>query len=153
MRYTIRRWQQLQQQFGHYRALQQNGNTTVTVLRRHNLILLALYRLALPKALHAEVNAFLYRANYGNPNNRFYAHSQICRAEGVLRITIKRGSTTAYQAYLPINVMKRWHFWNMLYPHGIADICRDDMIDLDEAGVFVDTANRSRGKAYIGTRG
>ena len=76
-RYTIRRWQQLQQQFGHYRALQRNGNKTATVLRRHNLILIALYRLVMPKALHAEMNAFLYRANYGDPNNRFYVHSQI----------------------------------------------------------------------------
>lgn len=38
------------------------------------------------------------------------------------------------------------------YPFGIANIARDDLIDLDEAGGFVETVNRKYGKSFIGTR-
>ena len=40
----------------------------------------------------------------------------------------------------------------MPYPYGIADIRREDLIDLDECGVFVETANKHIGKANIGSR-
>lgn len=64
---------------------------------------------------------------------------------------MKVSATTAQQAMLPINHQKRWNFWNLPYPFGIANINRDDLIDLDEAGVFVETINRKRGKTFIGT--
>ena len=129
---SVRRWRDLRLQFGHVRACRRTGNARATVLRDHNIILLALYRLAFPKATAAEVNAFLYRANYGNMNFRFFSASQICEAEKIIGLTRKRGSTTAYQALRPINRQKRWMFWNLPYPYGIADIRRQDMIDLDE---------------------
>lgn len=34
----------------------------------------------------------------------------------------------------------------------IADCIRSRMIDLDECGIFVETANRTRGKEYVGVR-
>jgi hypothetical protein len=90
--------------------------------------------------------------NYGNPNFRFYTDSQITDADYRIGMTRKCGSTTAYQAYLPINKQKRWMYWHMPYPFGIADIRREDLIDLDECGVFVETADKHIGKAYVGNR-
>lgn len=64
---------------------------------------------------------------------------------------MKVSATTAQQALLPINIQKRWNFWNLPFPFGVADIARADLIDLDEA-LFVETVNRKQGKAFIGTR-
>jgi hypothetical protein len=54
------------------------------------------------------------------------------------------------QAKLPRNIMNRWQFWNTNYPYGIADIERENLIDVDEAGVFLETCNRGMGKSTIG---
>ena len=62
------------------------------------------------------------------------------------------GSTTAYQAMLPINRQKRWCYWDPPYPYGIADVRRQDLIDLDECGIELSTAERDIGKAYVGER-
>ena len=40
----------------------------------------------------------------------------------------------------------------MAYPFGIANIRRRDMIDLDEAGIELSTADRKIGKAFVGKR-
>ena len=149
---TVRRWLNQEQQLGHIRPCERNGNTTASILRGHDLVLLSLYRVIHPKAQHAEINAFLYRCNFGDPTFRFYSHSQLSRAESTLGLKAKRSSTTAYQAFLPINIMKRWRFWNLPYPLGIADIRRDDIIEVDEAGIFLETANRESGKAYRNVR-
>ena len=52
----------------------------------------------------------------------------------------------------PRNLARRWVYWNCDYPEGIRNIPKRDWIDLDEAGIFVETANRSTGKAFIGVR-
>ena len=149
---TEGRWQSLFDSLGHYPKCRHTGNNRASILQDHDLILLALYRVAFPKATSAEINAFLYRANYGNLNFRFYSPSQITTCEQLLGLTRKVGSTTAYQALLPRNKRKRWCYWNLPYPYGIADIRRQDMIDMDECGVELSTADRSIGKAYIGKR-
>ncbi|KAL7547765.1 hypothetical protein ACHAWF_015603 [Thalassiosira exigua] len=146
------RWQHLLNRLGHYRPCRRTGNNRATVLRDHDQILLALYRVAYPKATAAEINAFLYRANYGSTTFRFYAPCQIRECEKRIGLTRKVGSTTAYQALLARNKRKRWAYWNLPYPHGIADIRRRDLIDLDECSVELATGDRSIGKAYIGKR-
>jgi hypothetical protein len=50
------------------------------------------------------------------------------------------------------NVLKRFQFWRVNYPYGIFDINIEDLIDLDEAGFFLESVNRARGKACIGKR-
>lgn len=149
---SIRRWLRLEQALGHYRPCRRTGNKRAEVLRDHNIIFIALYRITFPKSTSAEVNAFLFRVNYGDPNFRFYSGSQIWEADIRIGMTRKCGSTTAYQAYLPINKQKRWMYWHLPYPYGIADIRVEDLIDLDECGVFVETADRHIGKAYCGSR-
>ena len=108
--------------------------------------------MAYPKATAAQINAFLYQINYGSAFFRFYTPSQITEAEKRIGLTRKAASTTAYQAYLPINLQKRWMYWNLPYPFGIADIRVEDLIDLDECGLFVETADRTIGKAFVGKR-
>ena len=43
-------------------------------------------------------------------------------------------------------------FWNLPYLYGIADIQRQDLIDMDECGIESSTANRTIGKSLIGYR-
>ena len=150
---TLRRWEDLEHSHGHILPCRRSGNKFSQRLDGQDLILLALYRCIYPKATIAEVNAFLYRANFGNPMFSFYSHSQICRAETMIGLSRKRGSTTAYQAMYPVNLRKRWMYWNYRFPLGIADIPRQYIIDLDECGIFMEkTANRTYGKAYSGMR-
>ena len=149
---TEDRWNNLLTNLGHYRKCQHSGNRRAAVLRDHDLILLALYRIAFPKATAAEINAFLYRANFGSVMFRFYSPSQISEAEKRIGLSRKKGSTTAFQALLPVNRLKRWCYWNLPYPFGIADILKRDLIDLDECGMELKTAERSIGKAYVGKR-
>ncbi len=92
------------------------------MLLDHDIVFLALCRVAFPKCSAAQINTFLYRINYGDVTFRFYTAPQITKAETRLGLTRKGGCTTAYQAYLPINLLKRRMYWNLPYPFGIADI-------------------------------
>ena len=121
---TERRWNNLNIDLGHVRPCKRTGNRFSARLTGQDIILLAMYRVVYPKATSSEVNTFLYCANFGNPTFRFYSHSQICRAEDLIVLCRKKGSTTAYQAYFPVNVQKRWNYWNLPFPMGIADIHR-----------------------------
>jgi hypothetical protein len=62
---------------------------------------------------------------------------------------MKRASVTARQAMLPINRQLRYNFWYLPAPYGIANIPKERQIDFDEAALFVELANRSRGKASL----
>jgi hypothetical protein len=138
---------------GHLRPYVRQGNKRATVLRGHACFLLAFWRCLHPKTTAAETNAFLWNAHGRfQPTPRLYSPSQITEAEDRLGLSRKRASTTARQALDPRNVLKRQIFWTFPYPFGIADIHIDDYIDLDEAGVFVETATRKWGKCVIGTR-
>ena len=149
---TQRRWEMLRQNLGHARPCRRMGNRFGSRLTGQDLVLLAMYRCAYPKAIAAEINAFLYRANIGNPYFSFYSPSQISKAEESIGMTRKKGSTTAYQAYFPVNLRKRWRYWNLPYPLGMADVPRSRIIDLDECGLYVQSSNRPHGKAYKGMR-
>ena len=144
---TIRRHALRSRTLGHLRRWQWTGNSFATVLRGINNYMLAYWRSIWPKSTHAEMNALLFNSQIasGQPNPRFFCPSQISRAEDRLGLSGKRGSTTAYQALLPRNVIKRWIYWNRPYPEGISDIPKDDWIDYDEAAIFVETSNRASG--------
>ena len=90
--------------------------------------------------------------NFGNPALRFYSTNQIKTAEDRLGLSMEVGSTTAYQAFCPVNLIRRDNYWNRNYPFGMANIRRQDIIDLDEAGIFTETADRKYGKCEIGRR-
>ena len=50
---------------------------------------------------------------------------------------------------LPINLQLWYNCWYLPCPYGIANIPREQIIDLDEAALFVESSNRSRGKAHL----
>ena len=149
---TLRRWRQQFAARGHTKPFRRTGNRRSGILRGNDLVHLAVYRMLFPKTTTAEINAYIGRMNFGNPNQRFYSGSQIKEAEDRLGFSRKVGSTTAYQALLPINLAKRQAYWNRQYPFGMADIRRQDIIDLDEAGVFVESADRKYGNCEVGRR-
>ena len=101
------RWEELEALRGHIRPCRHTGKSLATaVLCDHNLVHISLYQIAYPKAATTKINAFLYRANYGDPNIRYYSPSQISENEVRIGLTRKRGSTTAYEALLPWNKHK-----------------------------------------------
>ena len=104
---TCSRWNRIAELYGHVRPCKKTGNKQPERLRGPDLVYLAMYRVAYPKATIAEVLAFLYRCNLGNVGWSFYSKSQISLAEKAIGLSRKKASTTAYQAYLPVNLRKR----------------------------------------------
>ena len=151
---TLDRHTRMRLQLGHLRRFKKQGNRTASTIVCIELYMLGFWRTVWPKSTHAELNALLFngQVSRGVPNPRFYAPSQLCRAEDRLGLSSVRGSTTAYQALLPRNLARRFVYWHSNYPAGIADILWDDVIDFDEAAIFVETANRKSGKSVIGVR-
>lgn len=141
---TVDNWRRRRTRLGHLRRFRRQGNRFATVLRGRNLLMLAYYRVLYPKARAAELNVFLYYST-----GRVYHPSQITRAEDMLGMSRKRGSTTARQANHPRNLQWRRNYWTLPYPFGMVGIRRDDIIDLDECGVFVESCNRNHGKAVF----
>ena len=69
------------------------------------------------------------------------------RREAELGLTRKVGSTTAMQAELPINMMRRQHFWTLPHPFGIRGTPRANLIDFDECGASPPPAAAARSVA------
>ena len=83
------RWKKQQDSLGHVNACRRTGNKRSSVFHDHDLLFLALYRIAYPKTTAAEINAFLYKVNFGSLNFRFYLSSQITTAEQSIGLTRK----------------------------------------------------------------
>ena len=149
---TTNRWQQRLTNQGHFLPYEMNGNNPASALQGNKLLMLVLFRMCYPKATAAEVNAFLFSCTLPGDPLRFYSDSQITEAENFLGLSRKKASTTAYQASLPINLVKRMSFWNDPYPFGIQGTSRSTIIDFDEAAIFIENTNRGYGKCYINTR-
>jgi hypothetical protein len=151
---STRRWRQRFQEHNHLLRYVKQGNTRATVLCGFpGFLLIVYFRTIYPKSTIAEVNAFLWNAHEQfSDTPRFYSPSQISRAEDRFGLSRKRGSTTARQALLPINLARREAFWTRSYPYGVADVLAEPMIDLDECAIYLESADRHIGKAPIGIR-
>ena len=125
------------------------NNRAIRELQGFDLSNLALVRAFLPKSRLHEVKAFVFTAN---PINRPHSNSQLCRAEKRIGLSRKAASTTAHDAHLPINLIKREQYWNDNYPHGVADIDLRDIVDVDEMGLELEHQNCSFGKTVVGER-
>ena len=150
---TVRRYVQNINERGFLDAFKRSGNKRATVLRRLDLVLLAIYNKKFPVATAAENIAFLWNA-FGRHQNPpiVYNESEICKAEQRIGLSRKKVSTTAFQAFSPQNLLRRRQFWTANYPVGIANIPRSEMIDLDEARIILKTANRRFAKVLVGHR-
>ena len=150
---SVVRWVDRLNDLGNFRPFRRSGNKRAEREIIGNVfVLLALYRVSLPKATQAEVSAFLAVMNGYDPMYVPYSPSQITRAEDLLNLTRKRGSTTAFQAYDPFNLQWRDNYWNMPYPYGMSNIKARDIIDIDEAGLELVSSNRRHGKSHKGER-
>ena len=150
---TAKRYNKRITELGRNVRMRHTGNKLKEGIRGYPLFLLATYRKIYPKATRYECIAFLWRS-YSRylPVPRVYSLKDITEAENAIGINRKKGSTTANQAFTFRNRYKRYRYWTMNYPNGIADIRRDDMIDVDEAGIKLEHANRRMGKAALSGR-
>ncbi len=74
---SIDRWTAQYFEYGHVRAFCHTGNHCASrEIRGHNLQMLSIYSVILPKSTHSEINAFLRNMNQGYPEyeHRFFHH-------------------------------------------------------------------------------
>ena len=107
---TTRRWDKRLQTLGNLMNYPRTGNKRATVLRGVETFKLAWLMAVFPRINAAEINVFLYNSN---GQIRFYSPSQIYRTQDRIGLSKKRSSTTVMQATLPINIQRRWSFWNL----------------------------------------
>ncbi len=143
---TCRNWINQFIEYGHIDPMCHTGNHRATrEVRGDDLTQLALFRTVNPKATIHEIRAFLF--NLRQNEVPLYSISQICRAEKLLGLSNKVGSTTCVRAYLPINLAKRQMYFSRGEPFGILNTPIQDVLDLDEMGVKVESGNRKYGKS------
>ena len=104
---------------------------------------LGLYRAIFPKATIAECRAYLFNLD---PTKEPYSGSQVHRAESLLGLKRKAASTTADLAFLPGNLQTRELYWTYPPPLGMRGVPISDIIDIDEAGFFLEHSDRRFGK-------
>ena len=112
-------------------------------------MLLVLYLIAYPAPLLDEVSAFIANTS---TDGRIYSRGELTCRLSELKITRKRGSTEAYQAFLPRNLLKRNIFWDHPLPFGVNGVARRRFIDIDECGIELQSCNRKSGYAFSGAR-
>jgi hypothetical protein len=96
--------------------LDMNGNSRTLKIHGHDHFLHYFYRLVFPKATADEIRRWIFE------NSRFptiYSRADISRSETNWGFSSKAGSTTANQAFLPINIFRRQQFWTAPPPLGI----------------------------------
>jgi hypothetical protein len=103
---------------------------------------LALYRSIILKATLSECRAYLYN----NPTKDPYSNLQVHRAEKLLGLKQKAASTTTDLAFLPQNMTLQEYYWTELYPLGMRGVSIADIINIDEAGFFLEHSNQKFGK-------
>jgi len=93
---SARRYLTQLEERGHLRPFKPNGNKPSEVLRGIEYLMLAKYIAAFPKAFKSELRAFLWNC-FGRflPIPRFHTNSELYRAECLLLMSRKKGSTTA----------------------------------------------------------
>ena len=144
-RTTLRRW-------GNAPNLdrkEQTGNAPAKNLRGEHQFLLVACRLIHPKATADEVIRFIA---FYSANPVIYSRQDISKREKELGFTRKCGSTTAFQAFTPFNLLRRQNFWGLPFPFGVVGIPRALLIDIDECGLWLEKKVRGHGKAIAGVR-
>jgi transposase len=140
---SIRRWANRVVPF------KSTGNKAMSKINGIHQRELILYRIAYPKATADEVRRYLYE---DVPGLKLFSRSDISKAETRVGLTRKCGSTTAWQAYEPRNILRRDLYWSVPPPLGIVGVHLWEFVDFDECAIFFTTPDRSIGKAYSGVR-
>ena len=138
---SVRRWIQRIQPH------RMTGNRSRRSLVGYDQLLLCLCYHIWPHVQANEVAAFIHRNGGG-----LYARPIIyCRCKE-LKLTRKRASTEAHQAYTPRNILRCQLFWSQPPPIGVHQTPRRLMIDFDECGLELQSCNRRHGMAFSGLR-
>jgi hypothetical protein len=141
---SVQRWAQRIVPF------QMTGNRGTVKIAGQDLFNLMMYRMIYPTVTADEMRCFLITSNTVNPV--VFSRKDIYVSENILDLTRKRGSSTAFQALTPFNILRRQIFWNSPPPLGVRTMNRANLLDLDEAAFFLISCVRHDGKAYIGVR-
>jgi transposase len=144
---SIKNWINRRDTEGNFRPYEHSGNSPSDVLRGREALLVAVYRTGYPEATADEVLAFV-----ANEVGVVYSRSQLTECENNLGLCRKASSTTANQAFTPINLLKRDVFWSSPLPTGVLGVPLFDLVDIDEFGIDVTRVNRHFGKAYFSVR-
>ena len=144
-RRSLRRWRLRPNPF------ERSGNKQRPCVNGVHLYNMIMYRLIYPKCTADELRRYMF--DHSPPNDvRVFTRKEITDAEERVGFTRKTGSTTAFQFYSAQNMFRRQCFWTLPYPLGVAAILRHLLMDFDECALYLQTANRTIGKAYLGAR-
>ena len=140
---SLRRWSKREVPY------RMTGNKQTQAMNGHHRLLLALFKKVYP---HAKSNHCATFIAIHSCDGAVFTDSQISTALRDMKMTRKKASTTAYQAFTPNNLRKRAMYWYCPLPAGIADVETRDMIDADEFAIEVRDANANFGHAVKGIR-
>ena len=116
------------------------GNHEKTELVGEDLILLGVISIVYPQASQDEMAMYIYSEGGGLYNNPL-----ISKRLDELKVTYKKVSVEAYEAFSPRNLLREELFWTRGLPLGKVGIERRKLIDVDEFAVEHKRLNRTKG--------
>ena len=125
------------------------GNKAVSGLSGQYLLLLVMFKLIWPQSTYCECIAFI--ANESD-DARIFSEKDVSLALRKLGYAMKITSTVAYQAFTKRNIYRRRLYWTRPWPLGIHRIPRRLLIDADEFGLHLNSANRKYGSSPRGMK-
>jgi hypothetical protein len=114
------------------------GNKPISALTGQYLLLIVVFKLIWPQATYIECITFI--ANKSN-DARVFLERDVSKALRKLGYTMKVISTNAYQAFTERNLNSRYLYWTWPLPLGIHGTPRRLLIDGDELGLHLNSAN------------
>ena len=126
---------------------QQYGNHEKQVIVGRDQILLSICLHIYPRAKDDEIAAFIF-SNGGN----IYSRKDISRRCKELKLTRKRASLEASNAYTLRNSIRTRQFWTMGPRVGVYGVQRRRLIDIDEASFCLKKVEKKYGRAFSSCR-
>ena len=125
------------------------GNLPQRDLSGKYLFLLVLYKFMWPHASYLECIAFIANES---ADAKIFDKTAVSNVLRRLGYTQKVTSTVAYQAFTEDNMLRRHLFWTEPYPVGVRGTRRRRLIDSDEFGVHLNSANKKYGSSPKGLK-
>ena len=99
-------------------------------------LLMSIYIVIYPDTKLSEIATFIF-----NEGGNLYSDQSVCQRLKELDVSHKAASTEAYQAFLPINLLKEELYFTRPPPLGIVGVERRRWIDVDEFGMTLERTN------------
>jgi transposase len=139
---TLRAWCETRLQ-----PFEMTGGRQRTEIVGVDLLQMCIFLTAYPEAKADQIAMHII-----NNGGGIYDRPTISRRMTDLELSKKRGSTEAYQAFLPHNIVRLQRFFTMPPPVGVFGQLRQKYIDFDECGVSLDGTNPTIGHAHTSVR-